>query len=82
MWVRLWFFGTVYEHLCYTKKPDVMDVLVIPNEADFRKWIKKAILECIEILLSGQSQKNADEEPLLPHKEIAGMFCISLVTLH
>ena len=61
-----------------------MDSLLIPNENDFRRWIKEAMKECLENspgqngLLPDQSL----EEPLLSRKEIAGLFRISLVTLH
>ena len=61
-----------------------MDSLFIPNENDFRRWIKEAMKECLENtpgkngLLPDQSQ----EEPLLSRKEIAGLFRISHVTLH
>ena len=60
-----------------------MDTLFIPNENDFRKWIKEAMKECLEntpikSVQAGQPQ----EEALLTRKEIAGLFRISLVTLH
>ena len=59
-----------------------METLFIPTEADFRKWIKEAIKECLENL-PVQSERNTEGvEPLLNRKEIAGMFRISLVTLH
>lgn len=60
-----------------------MDTLLIPNESDFRRWIKEALKEVLhEIPFKGE-QPTADEEPLLTRKEIAGMFdSISLVTLH
>jgi len=61
-----------------------MDTLFIPNESDFRKWIKEAVKECLENtpMKSGQSADAPQEEPLLTRKEIAGIFRISLVTLH
>jgi hypothetical protein len=61
-----------------------MDTLFIPNENDFRRWIREAVQECLEntpfksVLQRDQPQ----EEPLLTRKEIAGIFRISLVTLH
>ncbi|HWV64763.1 helix-turn-helix domain-containing protein [Chitinophaga sp.] len=60
-----------------------MDTLFIPNEQDFRRWIKEAVKECLE----NEAVKNTPsdlrgEEPLLTRKEIAGIFRISLVTLH
>jgi predicted DNA-binding transcriptional regulator AlpA len=60
-----------------------MDTLFIPNENDFRRWIREAIKECLEnpALKIGQTEQPG-EEPLLTRKEIAGIFRISLVTLH
>ena len=60
-----------------------MDTLFIPNEQDFRRWIREAVKECLE----NEAVKNLPndqpgEEPLLTRKEIAGVFRISLVTLH
>jgi Helix-turn-helix domain len=61
-----------------------MDSLFIPNENDFRRWIKEAMKECLEspIIKTGLSPDQPHEEPLLSRKEIAGIFRISLVTLH
>ena len=61
-----------------------MDTLFIPNENDFRRWIKDAVKECMEnnSLKSGISGDESEEELLLSRKEIAGIFRISLVTLH
>ena len=60
-----------------------MDTLFIPNENDFRRWIKDAVKESLEsapVKNGGPAQPQ--EEPLLTRKEIAGIFRISLVTLH
>ncbi len=60
-----------------------MDTLFIPNENDFRRWIREAVKECLENTpIKSTSPENPDEEPLLTRKEIAGIFRISLVTLH
>lgn len=60
-----------------------MDTLFIPNENDFRRWIREAVKECLESTpIKNISPENPDEEPLLTRKEIAGIFRISLVTLH
>lgn len=60
-----------------------MDTLFIPNEADFRRWIRDAVKECLEsTLIKNASPDQPQEEPLLTRKEIAGIFRISLVTLH
>ena len=61
-----------------------MDTLFIPNENDFRRWIKEAMKECMENMpiKAAGSAEQSQEEPLLTRKEIAHMFRISLVTLH
>lgn len=60
-----------------------MDTLFIPNENDFRRWIREAIKECLENPTFKIAQpEQPGEEPLLTRKEIAGIFRISLVTLH
>ncbi|MBN8858655.1 MAG: helix-turn-helix domain-containing protein [Sphingobacteriales bacterium] len=61
-----------------------MDTLFIPNENDFRRWIREALKECLEnsSIRSAHQPEQSQEEPLLTRKEIAGMFRISLVTLH
>lgn len=61
-----------------------MDTLFIPNENDFRRWIREAVKECLENtpVKSGLPSDQPQEEPLLTRKEIAGIFRISLVTLH
>jgi hypothetical protein len=61
-----------------------MDSLFIPNENDFRRWIREAMKECLETftIKNGLLPDQSQEEPLLSRKEIAGIFRISLVTLH
>lgn len=60
-----------------------MDTLFIPNENDFRRWIREAVKECLENTSAKSAQPLTEqEEPLLTRKEIAGIFRISLVTLH
>jgi hypothetical protein len=60
-----------------------MDTLLIPNENDFRRWIREAVKECLENTPVKSAQPDqSQEEPLLTRKEIAGIFRISLVTLH
>jgi hypothetical protein len=60
-----------------------MDTLFIPNENDFRKWIREAVKECLENTpLKSAHPDQSQEESLLTRKEIAGIFRISLVTLH
>lgn len=60
-----------------------MDTLFIPNENDFRRWIKEALKECLEDNYPKNiPSTHTQEEPLLNRKEIAGRLRISLVTLH
>lgn len=58
-----------------------MDPLFIPNENDFRKWIKDAVKECLENSATKASPNAEKEDPLISRKEIAGFLSISLVTL-
>ncbi len=60
-----------------------MDTLFIPNENDFRRWIREAVQESLEkATIKSPPPDPSQEEPLLTRKEIAGIFRISLVTLH
>ena len=60
-----------------------MDTLIIPNENDFRRWIKEAVQEALDKAASKNlSAPPAEEETLLSRKEVAAIFRISLVTLH
>jgi predicted DNA-binding transcriptional regulator AlpA len=57
-----------------------METLFIPNEHDFRKWIREAIKECMETsaTTTGAGEK---QESLINRKDISGYLGISLVTL-
>ena len=61
-----------------------MDALFIPNENDFRRWIREAMKECLETMpvKTLAPDQRPEEEPLLTRKEVAHIFRISLVTLH
>lgn len=60
-----------------------MYTLFIPNENDFRHWMREAIKESLENTpIKNAFSENPDEEALLTPKEITGIFRISLVTLH
>lgn len=58
-----------------------METLFIPNENDFKRWVKEAVNECL--LESPQRAQITDqnENVLLNRKEIAKLLRISLVTL-
>lgn len=61
-----------------------MDSLFIPNEQDFKRWIRESIRDYFENSTSKYpfQPDSLDHEPLLSRKEIAEIFKISLVTLH
>lgn len=64
-----------------------MDTVLIPNENDFRRWIKDALKEYFESIPPQHSIAESEtgvevHEALLSRKEIAAIFRISLVTLH
>ncbi|MGX5817992.1 helix-turn-helix domain-containing protein [Chitinophaga lutea] len=60
-----------------------MDTLFIPNENDFRRWIREALKECLDNLpVKEGATTDPQQEALLTRKEIAGIFRVSLVTLH
>jgi len=59
-----------------------MDTLLIPNEHNFRRWIKEALKEYNDSIPTKEAIPAKDEEQLLTRKEIAGLFGITLVTLH
>jgi predicted DNA-binding transcriptional regulator AlpA len=58
-----------------------METIFIPNESDFKRWIKEAVHEYLhEYLQSFVINKDSDDK-LLNRKEIAKFLRISLVTL-
>lgn len=67
------------ELLC--KKISVMETFYIPNENDFKKWIKEAVSECLDDYLQKRTATDEMEIDLLNRKEIAKFLRISLVTL-
>lgn len=58
-----------------------MITIFIPDENDFRKWIKDVVLESLENSELKKPPANGKDEQLLSRKEIAGYLGISLVTL-
>ena len=58
-----------------------METLFIPNENDFKKWIKEAVSECLVDYLQNRTAIEVKEEGLLNRREIAKCLRISLVTL-
>lgn len=60
-----------------------MDTLFLPNESDFRRWIREAVKECLENTAAmNLSTLPSPDEALLSRREAAAIFHISLVTLH
>ncbi len=57
-----------------------METLYIPNESDFKRWVKEAVRECFKNVLL-QLPVNTEEEMLLNRKEKARVLRVSLVTL-
>lgn len=59
-----------------------METLFIPNESDFKKWVKEAVEECVQDFLSNEKMNDRELiNDLLNRKEIAKFLRISLVTL-
>jgi predicted DNA-binding transcriptional regulator AlpA len=58
-----------------------METLFIPNENDFRKWIRDAVKETFEVSTIKYPEAGEKEEPLISRRDIAGYLGISLVTL-
>lgn len=58
-----------------------MDPIFIPNEADFKKWIRETVGECLEEYFSKNHSEDSSQEELLSRKQIAQKLKISLVTL-
>jgi len=58
-----------------------MTSFFIPQEEDFKKWIRESIREELQ-QPGGQPPKIAPEEPLLSRQQIATELGISLVTLN
>ncbi len=58
-----------------------MESLFIPNENDFKRWIKEAVKECLQGSLLKENVHDQKADDLLNRKEIAKFLRISLVTL-
>ena len=57
-----------------------METLFIPNEKDFKRWIKEAVEESLKVNSVGISNIK-DDSNLLNRTEIAAFLRVSLVTL-
>ncbi len=58
-----------------------METLFIPNENDFKRWIKEAVKEYLHDSLQKENIQEQKGDDLLNRKEIAIFLRISLVTL-
>ena len=58
-----------------------METLHIPNENDFKRWIKDAVTEYLQDSLQRAQPDEQKDDDLLNRKEIAKFLRISLVTL-
>ena len=59
-----------------------METLFIPNEYDFKRWIKEAVNECFKDNNYSRKATAQSDEKLLNRKEIAEFLRVSLVTLN
>lgn len=59
-----------------------METLFIPNESDFKRWIREAVGEFIQDTKVIGNENHQDGERFLNRKEIAEFLRISLVTLN
>ena len=59
-----------------------METLFIPNENDFKKWIKEAVKEFFQETVVPGNENKENEDVFLNRKEIANFLRISLVTLN
>ena len=58
-----------------------METLFIPNENDFKRWIREAVKECLEGSLPKEISGIQKQETFLSRKVVAQRLEISLVTL-
>jgi hypothetical protein len=59
-----------------------METLFIPNENDFKRWIKEAVKDFFQEAVVPGNDNRANEDVFLNRKEIASFLRISLVTLN
>lgn len=58
-----------------------METFFVPTENDFRRWIKEAVMECLEEHLKKDIPTADDQEIFLTRQEAAKILRVSLVTL-
>ena len=57
-----------------------METLFIPNENDFKRWIKEAVKDFLQEFTKEELKDKQNEENLLNRKEIAKFLRVSLST--
>ena len=60
---------------------NAMETLNIPNEHDFKRWVKEAVQEYFQNALPQQLPGGKTENDLINRKEVAKLLQVSLVTL-
>lgn len=58
-----------------------METLFVPNEADFKRWIKEAVQECLQTATTVHNESVDTDGGLIDRETAAGLLKISLVTL-
>jgi excisionase family DNA binding protein len=58
-----------------------METLFIPNENDFKRWVKEAVKDFFQDFTKKELKDKQNEEGLLNRKEIAKFLRVSLPTL-
>lgn len=58
-----------------------METLYIPNENDFKRWVKEAVQEYFQNEVPSKSAMGEKENDLVNRKEVAKLLRVSLVTL-
>ena len=58
-----------------------METLFIPNENDFKRWIKEAVKDFFQEFTKKELKDEQNKEDLLNRKEIAKFLRVSLPTL-
>ena len=58
-----------------------METIFIPNENDFKRWIKESVKDFLQEFTKKELKADQNEEDLLNRKEIAKFLRVSLPTL-
>lgn len=58
-----------------------METLFIPNESDFKRWVKEAVQECFQSFIKDQHSDDESADDFIDRKEAAKLLKVSLVTL-